>query len=144
MTNFCNRLTSSSCPDGCPGPCRESSIISIGLDDDNSIPGDTKCRNGDICKFEVNWKEAESCIVFATTRSSGDMTLNFDFHTLPSQHFADFWVGSAPDDWKYCFPEKELKERENIGPTIWGRLQATPHRAVVQVTASTTSYLTTT
>ena len=41
---------------GCPLDCQNQQITNLGMSIESKIVGDTKCRNGENCKFLVSWE----------------------------------------------------------------------------------------
>ena len=50
----CNGLSKNQYQDGCNGTCQEQQVINLGIDTDDTVDGDTKCRFGKACQFKVN------------------------------------------------------------------------------------------
>ena len=40
---------------GCGGTCKQQEVINLGIDNDDDVEGDTKCRFGNLCPFAVSW-----------------------------------------------------------------------------------------
>ena len=40
---------------GCGGECQQQQVIELGIDNDSTVDGDTKCRFGNSCPFNVFW-----------------------------------------------------------------------------------------
>ena len=40
---------------GCGGECQQQAIIQLGIDNDSTVEGNTKCRFGNSCPFVVSW-----------------------------------------------------------------------------------------